>query len=264
MLTHFLAAARNSADSRSTLRRAVLILAAMVWAGCSITNGTPSNIPSTSIQTLEYYPHLVKGYQNSYPPKRLLILIAVDSRDLKNIKQEDSAPLGGNPSIGFTVDQNKNVIQRLYSAPLGPIVQKALELSASEAGLVALNSASSEYKSQKETGEDYVLETRITKCWVKKRRGPDGRNGPTWFTNADFTIDATVYKPPFRTPFWQGRSPATYDDPPINASPEDDTGIYDEPGQVLSIALTRAVAGVFQQNDLRMLITEDQVSAPPS
>jgi hypothetical protein len=263
MTTHR-SAARNSANRLKTVRRAVLTLAAITWAGCSITSGAPSNIPTSSIQTLEYYPHLVKGYQNSFPPRRWLILIAVDSRDLRDIKPEDSAPLGGNPSIGLTLDQNKNVIQRLYSAPLGPIVQKALELSASEAGLVALNGASSEYKSQKEMGEDYVLETRITKCWVKKRRGPDGRNGPTWFTNADFTIDATVYKPPFRTPFWQGRSPATYDDPPINASPEDDTGIYDEPGQVLSIALTRAVAGIFQQSDLRMLITEDQLTAPSS
>ena len=113
-------------------------------------------------------------------------------------------------------------------------------------------------------GEDYVLEARITRCWVTKHRGPDGRNGPSWFTNADFPIDATVYKPPFKTPFWQGRSPASYDDPPLNANPEDDTGIYDEPGQVLSIALTRAVAGIFQQNDLRTLITEDQITAPSS
>jgi len=257
-------AAHSGAAIRACVHRTTALFAAMLLVGCSIAAAPSATAPANSTQTLEYYPHLVKGYQNSYPSRRLLVLIAVDARDFKNLRPEDTAPLDGNPSVGFTVDQNKNVIQRLYSSPLGPIVQKALESSAAEAGLVALGGVSTAYRSHKEMGEDYVLVTRITRCWVTKHRGPEGRNGPSWFTNADFTIDATVYKPPFKTPFWQGRSPASYDDPPLNANPEDDTGIYDEPGQVLSIALTRAVAGIFQQNDLRTLITEDQIAAPSS
>ena len=60
----------------------------------------------------------------------------------------------------------------------------------------------------------------------------------------------------------QGDSDAAYDDPPLSANtgnPEDETEIYDQPGQVLSVALTRAVAGIFKRNDLRTLISQDSL-----
>ena len=41
--------------------------------------------------------------------------------------------------------------------------------------------------------------------------------------------------------------------------PDDEAGIYDEPGQVLSVALTRTVAQIFQRQDLRNLMLEDDI-----
>src|ERR1035441_1102460 len=65
-------------------RRGVLALMALAVAGCSLIGlGGPSQ-PSapTSVQTVEYYPYQVKGYQNSYPHRTIVVLLPADSRDL--------------------------------------------------------------------------------------------------------------------------------------------------------------------------------------
>lgn len=228
--------------------------------GCSTLQPEVS-LPPTSLQTLEYYPRLVKGYQNTYPPRRVLVLVPTDAREFKDSTAADHQPDGVDPAIGVTLGRNEEIVQRLYSSPLAPIVQKAIEQSAEEAGLVPLNSAQSSYASLKVMEEDYVLESTIVNCWVKKRRGQDTRYGPTWLTSAEFGLQVKIYKPPFHTPFWEGSSPASYDDPPLRSAlnPEDDTGIYDEPGQVLSIALTRAVAGILRHEDLVELMSQDLI-----
>ncbi len=223
--------------------------------------GGPSG-PSTptSVQTVEYYPYQVKGYQNSYPHRTIVILLPTDSRDLNG---PNAAALAGQPAIGIVTDQSENVIQRLYSQPLSPTVQGAIARSAEEAGLSSIPENQSVYVGETQRTADYVLATQITKCWVKKHRGPDGRFGPTWSTVADFSLQVTVYKPPFKTPFWQGSSSQSYFDPPIGSfglGPDDEAGIYDEPGQVLSVAMTRAVAGIFQREDFRALVQGDHMT----
>jgi hypothetical protein len=75
-------------------------------------------------------------------------------------------------------------------------------------------------------------------------------------------LDVEIYKSPFSVPFWAGTVADTYYDPPVGSfglGAEDEAGIYDEPGQVLSVALTRAVAGIFRRTDLRDLMLEDDV-----
>lgn len=218
-----------------------------------------SNTPApatTSVQTVEYYPFLVKGYQNSFPRRSILILIPNDARDMGG----DTAPLNGNPEIGVAVDKDGNVTQRLYAAPLGPILQKAIARSADEAGLTAFSSIDSAYKAGVKNANGYVLESKITKCWVKKSRG----SGQLFRTVADFRIEVSIYKPPFSVPFWSGATSDTYYDPPVGSfglGPDDEAGIYDEPGQVLSVAMTRTVAQIFQRQDLRNLMLEDDIRA---
>ena len=99
------------------IRLALLITIASITtsllAGCSTVNeggGGTAAAPTTSIQTLEYYPYQVKGYQNSYPKKTIEILMPADARDTTG-----AAPLNGNPAIGVVVDQSSNVTERLYS-----------------------------------------------------------------------------------------------------------------------------------------------------
>ena len=241
---------------------AVLVLMATAIAGCSLVGlGGPSQPPApTSIQTLEYYPYLVKGYQSTYPHRTILVLLPTDARDLNG---PNAVPIDGQPAIGIVTDPAEKVIQRLYSAPLPPTVQSAIARSSEEAGFRASGENQSAYTGDIKQHADYVMTTQITKCWVKKHRGPEGRYGATWSTVADFTLQVTVYKPPFKVPFWQGSSAQSYFDPPIGSfglGPDDEAGIYDEPGQVLSVAMTRAVAGIFQRDDLRTLVQGDHMT----
>jgi hypothetical protein len=251
---------------RSAAALLLLALIAGLW-GCStaVNEGTAQQ-PATSLQTLEYYPELVKGYQNSYPARRVLVLASVDAREFSDPTATIHAPDQGNPAIGVVLDADGSVTQLLYSPPFLSVVQKAIERSAEEAGMVALDSSESSYLGVRKKGEDYVLENRIVRCWVKKQRGRgDGSHGPIWQTTAEFAIDATLYKPPFRVAYWQGHSTAQFSDPPLNhplGSADDNGAIYDEPGQVMSVAFTRAVAGIFDRDDLRTLITQDRMLRP--
>ncbi len=246
------------------IRLALLITIASITtsllAGCATVNeggGGTAAAPTTSIQTLEYYPYQVKGYQNSYPKKTIQILMPADARDTTG-----TAPLNGNPAIGVVIDQSNNVTERLYSSPLGPTLQQAIGRSADEAGMSASSSPDVTYKPGVKNTE-YVLESKIRRCWVKKSRAA-GQDGPIWRTVADFVLDIAIYKPPFSVPFWTGSTNDTYYDPPVGSfglGSEDEAGIYDEPGQVLSVALTRSVAAIFQRQDLRNLMLEDDIKS---
>jgi hypothetical protein len=231
--------------------------------GCSTVNeggGGTAAAPTTSVQTLEYYQYQVKGYQNSYPKKTILILTPADVREATG----NAAPLNGNPAIGIVADESGNITERLYGAALGPILQAAIGRSAIEAGLSASSSSEVTYQRGVKNTAAYVLESKIRRCWVKKARSTTGQNGPGWRTMADVSIDVTIYKPPFSVPFWTGTSNDTYFDPPVGSfglGSEDEAGIYDEPGQVLSVALTRSVAAIFQRQDLRNLMLEDDIKS---
>jgi hypothetical protein len=231
-------------------------------AGCSAVGGggTSPSEPTTSVETVEYYPYQIKGYQNSYPRRTIVILMPTDARDLSG---PNSAPMGNQPAIGIVTDQSDNIIQRLYSQPLAPILQNAIGRSAEEAGLMASPTNQTSYDGDAKVNSDYVMAAQITKCWVKKHRGANVNFEPTWATEADFAVQITVYKPPFKVPFWQGTSSQSYFDPPVGSfglGPEDEAGIYEHPGQDLSVAMTRAVAGIFQRDDLRALIQSDRMT----
>lgn len=231
-------------------------------AGCSTLSrgGGAAPVPTTSVQALQYYPYQVKGYQNSYPRKTIQILMPADARDVADV----GAPLNGNPAIGVVQDESGNITGRLYSAPLGPILQAAIGRSAQEAGLSASPSSAVTYKPGVGNTAEYVLESKLRRCWVKKSRGASGQYGPIWRTVADIALDITIYKPPFSVPFWSGSTNDTYYDPPVGSfglGSEDEAGIYDDPGEVLSVALTRSVAAIFQRQDLRNLMLEDDMKS---
>jgi hypothetical protein len=243
-------------------RRGAFAGLALLITGCSAVGITGPTEPTatTSVETIEYYPYLVKGYQNSFPHRTMIVLIPTDVR---NVSGPNAAPNNGQPAVGVVTDQSGNVVQHLYSAPLDRIVQGALQGSAAEAGFQPSSQNQSTYIGGEKKEADYIMASRITECWVKKHRGPDGRFGPTWSNEANFRVEVTIYKPPFKVPFWQGSSSQEYWDPPIGSfglGPDDEAGIYDQPGQVLSVAMTRAVAVVFERDDLRALVHGDHMT----
>jgi hypothetical protein len=250
----------------ASIRALASIFAIALAVGCATTEPQPglesSTSPGTQIEKIEYYPFQVKGYQNSYPRRTVTVLMPTLAADVGDVPPAEAAPFEGNPAIGQVIDQHGNVTERLYASPLPVIVQGAIARSAEEAGMTAKASSETTYKTGTMADQDYVFASKITRCWVKKNRAPDGQMGAVWHSVADFQLDVTIYKPPFSEPFWSGSSHETYYDPPVGSfalGPEDEAGVYDYPGQVLSVALTRAVAGIFEKPDLRNLVLEDDI-----
>jgi hypothetical protein len=233
----------------------IAIVVAFV-SGCSSINST-ANLEPASQQTLEYYPGLVKGFEHTFPRRQIVVLAVNDACESRSPGAAQSS--GEGQEIGLTVDTNGQTIQRLYATGVAAIVQKALVQAADEAGMIATASTEATYTAQP-VDADYVLQTKVVKCWVKKQRVVDSDKNASWQTMAEFALDAAIYKPPFHIPFWQGSSSETYSDPPDNPGvmSEDQASIYDEPGQVLSVAFTRAVEGIFKRGDLRALVTQDR------
>jgi hypothetical protein len=228
---------------------------------CATTNDRIE--PRKSTHSLQYYPFLVKGYQNSYPKQRVMVLTAVDSRDFKETSGAGHAPDNGNPAIGVIRDKSGEIMQRLYGPALEPLVQQSITQAAEEAGLISLSSNLPLNEALTSRQAQYVVAAKIARFWVDKHRAPDTSAGTTWSASAEVALDVALYKAPFDVPFWQGESEATYDDPPAavaGVAPQDETEIYDDPGQVLSVGLTRAVAGIFKRDDLHSLIAEDSRS----
>jgi hypothetical protein len=245
---------------RSTVRLA-LVLAVAAWAGgCSAASQNRAVEEKRSITQIEYYPFQVKGYQNTYPRRRILVLMPADDRGPD--EKQSAGTAGENPMVGAVENQGAQVVERLFGDhPLAPTVQNALVKAAEEAGLDARSTTETDYQPKKDLGQDYVLASRISRCWVTKRSQPAGRYGPPWTATAEFALSVTIYKPPFSVPFFTGRSSAVFSDPQADNSASgifDDVPIYQQPGEVLSVALTRAIAGVFDRSDLHELAVEDR------
>jgi hypothetical protein len=234
----------------------------VMMSACAST--TERMEPLKSIQTVQYYPFLVKGYENIYPKRRVMVLAPLDARDFKDISGAAHSPDSGNPAVGVIRDKSGEIVQRLYGPALEPLVQQSITQAAQEAGMLSSSTALPLNQALNSGQAQYIIQCKIVRFWVDKHRGMDNAAGPTWSANAEVTLDMVVYKAPFEVPFWQGESEATYDDPPApvaGVAPEDSTEIYDDPGQVLSVGLTRAVAGIFKRDDLHTLMTED---SPPA
>jgi hypothetical protein len=238
--------------------------AMLLLASCATTYHENLGLSPTSIQTLQYYPFQVKGYQKSFPDRRIVVLTSIDARTFKDAGTTDHASYQGYPAIGVVLDRHAQVAQRLYGPLLGPLLTGAIAQSAQEAGMTSSILPLALREALNVHGVDYVLMVSITGLWVVKQRGAESDGGAIWFSAAEVALDVTIYKPPFSVPFWQGISAAEYNDPPkpvANSQPEDETEIYDQPGEVLSVALTRAVAGIFRHEDLRTLVLQDAI--PP-
>jgi hypothetical protein len=251
--------ARLLAIAPTLAMMALVTASAAILAGCATTvQQEIAKMPRSSLQKLSYYPFQVKGYQNSYPHKRILVLMPVVTR--KSAEQSSD-----NPATGVVLAPSGAVVQHIYSQPLPRLFQQAIVKSAEEAGMVAKASNEPLDTALKQVGENYILTSKITRCWVKKHSGTyPGSNGsasPMWFTTANVSLNVSIYKPPFNVPFWQGVSANTYNDPPADngSGMSDEIPIYSHPGQVLSVALTRAVAEIFKREALHALVIQDTI-----
>ncbi len=257
----FVNAQRKRADKLRTAWRLAVFAALLAGAGCATQQET-LGLPPKSTQTVQYYPFQVKGFQNTYPKRSAAVLSSTDARTFEGVSAADREPDQGNPVIGVITDEQGKTAQRLYGPSLGPLFQDAIAHAAQEAGLTAIASNDSLQSELSGRKADYVIETKIVRCWMIKSRVPvNAQGGAVWHAVADVAIDVAIYKPPFNVPFWQGESASIYKDPPPTVSGDiaDEAEIYEQPGEVLSVAITRAAAGVFKRDDLHNLIAQDSM-----
>ncbi len=249
---------------KGLLVRGLFALAmAGLLVGCAALASSQADLALVSVQPPQYQLGEVKGYQHRYPKDHVLILLPVNNSrgsEPNAIRDVRHAVPAGSVQVGVISDQNGEILQRIYSSPIEVTVQSALAISASEAGLVPTVSDARLESALRRTDEDYVLVSQITKCWVAKRRVTDLDGEAVWETEAVFALNVQIYKPPFHVAFWEGRKTTDYYDPPLDygfLQPVDPVALYDHPGQVLSVALTRTVAGIFAGDDLLKLVAED-------
>jgi hypothetical protein len=220
-------------------------------------------MPNASVESIQYYPRFVKGYEDSFPLRPIMVLLPVDQREFPGRWSRDHQPLNGDPAIGAVLDAKGDVIKKLYSKPFLDLVQKALGHAAAEAGMTPVFSNQTSYESVLPSSPPaYVLASRVTRCWVERKLDPNGNGPGVWRSWAEFDLEATVYRVPYRVPFWQTKSVSVfYDPPPDTFDPglASETALYETSGEVLSVALTRAVAGIFNHYQLRNLIAQDRV-----
>jgi hypothetical protein len=240
-----------------------LTLAAILTA-CATHQEAIGPLAPISFQNLQYYPYQVKGYQGLYPKRRVIVLPVVDSRDFKEAAGAPHSPEDGHPAIGVVSTADNKVAERLYGPPLGPLFQQAIAQASDEAGMPASTSAAPIRTALLARDADYLISSKIVRCWITKTRVGENRGGAVWRSAATVALDILIYKPPFDVPFWEGQSVSVYDDPPLPSAglPPDTIAIYDQPGEVLSAALTRAVAGIFRRDDLHALVQQDTIRTP--
>ena len=235
-------------------------MALAALSSCSALNHQPVEMEPASIETVEYYPFQVKGYENTYPKRRVVVVPALDARDFSDAGGTSHEPYEGHPAIGVVLGRTGKIYQRLYGPPLDPLIEDAIAHAAQEAGMIATAAPLPLKRELAARDCDYVIAAKVTRLWVNKHRGPDTEGGVTWFAAAEVALDVSIYKPPFDVAFWEGESAAVYNDPPPptpGMSADDEMEIYDQPGQVLSVALTRAVAGIFKRDSLHALLVQD-------
>src|SRR5579863_6257732 len=102
----------------------------LLIAGCATTYHENLGIPPVSIQTLQYYPFLVKGYQKTFPNKHIVVLTSADARSFKEAGSVSHEPYQGHPAIGVVLDRHGVVAQQLYGPDLASLVCDAIAQSA--------------------------------------------------------------------------------------------------------------------------------------
>lgn len=242
--------------------RLALIGVVLVLAGCATQEQEIAKLPPTSVENVVYYPSLVKGYENTYPQRRLSVIPVVDARDAQAV-EGGIAPLDGRSLIGLVLNSEGKIAQRLYGPPLDSLTQDGIVKCANETGISASTSPLPLKEALEVRKSDYVVAAKILHLWVTRDRVANaGGGGGMWRTVADVQLEVAIYKPPFNVAFWQGQSSGSFIDPPPMigvGSIDDSLALYDHPGEDLSVAFTRAVAGIFKRDDLHTLISEDTV-----
>jgi hypothetical protein len=269
----------------SVIGMVVLVLCAGCGSRSLFTVQPPRIIPVG----VNYLPNLVKGTRPSFPSSRVLVLLPVDKREAYPVKlggalpasQDNTAILGiwgtNSKEGGIRVNSSQLGAQRHMKAgvPRNPdmprgiftltdlqhLIQNALEDHFHEAGFPVQKidiTAPDESSVVIEPAhyaigcavEEFSLVSllRYNEVWVFSLLSPHPIyvpiRGPT---RANVALALTLYRWPSGEILWEGKVADSVDDPPQGES----EFLYSTPGEVISMALSRAVGSILVTQSLQ-------------
>lgn len=277
-----------------TLCRLLCLFAILCSPGC-LSFARPLRLLPVAVQ---YLPHLVKTAHPSFSTARVLVLQPIDNRAPYPIRkgslpavQDNIAILGiagtnsqeGTVAINSSrlgaqrymvagIKQNPDRPRGIYALTgLSQLVQEALVSHFQETGLTAhkVSFSTPQGNGEGTDSAQYAVGCEIEKfTLVSLERHhemqidlPTGSHttyipvrGPT---RAEVSLKVTLYRWPAGDILWDNRIAAAIDDPPL----KEREFLYATPGEVASMALSRAVGSILVSQDLQDALAGRRVAA---
>lgn len=276
----------------------VWLLGLVLCSGCAASPLFSLRPPRIIPVEVNYLPYLVKGKRPAFPPTNVLVLRPVDKRAPYPMKKGDVLPasqdhiailgiwglnsqegaikvnssqLGAQRRMKAGISKEPDIARAIFTLPgLPNLVQNAIATHLQEAGIPAQavdfssphHPAASTMQAHYAVGctiEEFSLVSleRHTEVVVENPLSPHliyvPIRGPT---RAEVSLALTFYRWPSGEIVWEGVVSDAVDDPPLG---EHDF-LYASPGEVLSIALSRAVGSLLIGERLQQVLLTPQIS----
>jgi hypothetical protein len=276
--------------------RQIWLLGFVFYVGCGFNSLITPHPPRLIQVAVNYLPHLVKGSRPQFPPAQVLVLLPVDKRNpypAKNgalpawqdntailgiwginanegVVRVNSGRLGAQRRMKAGISQNPDVPSAIFThTNLPRTVQDALESHFREAGF-PVRKASFSSLSEADTAREnvhYALGCAIEQfslvsleryhevvvdTLIQSHTIDVPIRGPT---RAEVTLTLTLYRWPSGEVLWEGKVADAVDDPPL----QEHEFLYASPGEVLSMALSRAVGSILITQSLQDVL----LASPP-
>jgi hypothetical protein len=273
-------------------RQAVWMVGLGLSIGCGLGSLVTTRPPRIIPVGVTYLPHLVKGSRPSFPSNRVLVLLPVDKREAYPVKRGGALPatqdntailgiwglnsaegavrvnstqLGAQRRMKAGVPQDPDMPRGIFTLPsLERLVQDALESHFHEAGFSVQKASSpilNELSATTEPAhyavgcaiEEFSLVSllRYNEVWIYSALHPHTIDVPIRGpTRANVTLELTLYRWPSGEVLWQGKVADSVDDPPLGES----EFLYSSPGEVMSMALSRAVGSILVTQNLQEVL----------
>jgi hypothetical protein len=270
-------------------KRAVWLIGLVLYAGCSSRSFFTVQPPRIIPVGVNYLHDLVKWARPPFPSSRMLVLLPIDKREAYPVKRGGALPVAQDNTaiLGIWGFNSKEGIVRVNSSQLGAqyrmkagisqkpdmprgiftlanlqhLIQDALEDHFHEAGF-PVQKANFTAPSESGVGsepayyavgcaiEEFSLVSllRYNEVWVFSPLHPHTIDVPIRGpTRANVTLTLTLYRWPSGEVLWEGKVADSVDDPP----PGESEFLYSTPGEVMSMALSRAVGSILVTQSLQ-------------
>lgn len=273
-------------------QHALWIVGLVLWTGCSLDKVLTVPPPQVIPVGVNYLPNLVKGARPAFPPVQVLVLRPVDKREAYPVKYGEALPaaqdnaavlgiwglnsqegavlvnssrLGAQRRMKAGVKEDPDMPRGIFTlTDLDHLVQDAIESHFQEAGLPVRKV---DFSSPQEPGaatepahyalgcviEEFSLVSllRYNEVEIFSALHPHlievPIRGPT---RADIALTLALYQWPSGEVLWEGKVADSVDDPPLGES----EFLYHAPGEVMSMALSRAVGSILVTQSLQDIL----------